>query len=899
MATRKRFTKALFLRICAVGLFLCLGTFAVMHSIQNQNSQKVAGGEDDGSETDDNKQQTAEALPVSDAGSGGVEQVSGVYDGQAKQASSTTSLPSNGSEISKFRPNSTRPAGTTSGTTPPPRFNGSSSSSLPPSRPGRFNGSTNADDATKKPSRSLVPPLSPKRNTTPVMQADSTAKPPAGYPVRPNTDPMQRFGANRNSEKSQPATESDSEFLKRSSLALAPGQLASNRRLTQPPKTDPTSSADRMANSSTGSAAGMLPGFRGGPPSQPSTSPSTERTFPQLPSSRNSNDRTDTLAGRTRTSPSQPESSSRLPDNRSTGMGQRRPMVNPNMNREPIVPKNPSQSLIPENSIPGRRVADSNPSNRSMGGTAERMQDTRSNMASGTLRSMPAASSNPSTIRNVSASMQQDVRNGSGRPRTTLASAPISSATTSAVAQPTPGAREFQGVQLPALAVQKMMPREIQVNREATFELIVKNTGKATANGVQVHDFVPQGTRFIEATPAATPTADGRIRWDLGSMQPGQQTSIKMKVLPQRAGNIGSVAHVTFGAQATAQTVCTKPELEIRAEAPETVLIGQDVVMNIFVENKGNGAAENVVIQEDVPDGLIFNGGQRELEFEIGTLRPGQTRNVKLRLKAAKVGQVRNILAAHGAGDLMANDSVDVRIVAPKLAVEGSGPSRKFLNREATHTFNVANQGTAPATNMQLVAQLPRGLRFVSAPNGQYDARNHAVVWRLARLDEMKSQSVEVTTTPVAVGQHQINFTATADLNLREQTQQSLSVQQLSELFFDIDDSADAIEVGSGTTFRVKVVNQGQIPATNVRVKVEFPPALQPRSVQGVSGNPIQGQMVVLDTIPSMQPGQELSFVIAASAVQAGEHRTVVSVSSDDRKIAVSKEESTHVYSDR
>jgi hypothetical protein len=56
---------------------------------------------------------------------------------------------------------------------------------------------------------------------------------------------------------------------------------------------------------------------------------------------------------------------------------------------------------------------------------------------------------------------------------------------------------------------------------------------------------------------------------------------------------------------------------------------------------------------------------------------------------------------------------------------------------------------------------------------------------------------------------------------------------------------------------------------------------------------------VVLQNIPSLQPRQEDSFMVTAKAVAAGDHRTVLSVRTDDREIAVSKEESTHIYSDR
>lgn len=468
------------------------------------------------------------------------------------------------------------------------------------------------------------------------------------------------------------------------------------------------------------------------------------------------------------------------------------------------------------------------------------------------------------------------------------------------LAKPNAGEKVFEGVQLPALAIQKIAPREIQVNRPATFELIVKNTGRSPANDVVVHDFVPEGTSLVEAVPNPTSNSNGLINWNLGTLAPGQQASIKMKLLPQRPGNIGSVAHVTFGAQATAQTICTKPELNIRHKAPSTVLIGADVFLDIFVENKGNGAAENVVLQEDVPEGLQFANGQRELEYEIGVLRPGETRNVRLQLKATKVGQVRNILVAHGEGKLQANDTIDISITAPQITLSGEGPNRKFLNRKATHTFQVGNRGTAPATNLRLVAQLPRGLRFVEANNqGQYDANNHVVVWRLAQLDPQKTGTVSLTTMPVATGQQDIDVQAIADLNQRQTTRKSLAVEQLVELFFDIDDMADPIETGTGTAYKVRVVNQGQKTATNVRIQVDFPQAIRPTAVDANVRNEIRGQAVVIQPIPSLQPGQEISFVVRADGLQAGEHRTVVSVRSDDREIAVSKEESTHVYADR
>ena len=74
------------------------------------------------------------------------------------------------------------------------------------------------------------------------------------------------------------------------------------------------------------------------------------------------------------------------------------------------------------------------------------------------------------------------------------------------------------------------------------------------------------------------------------------------------AGEIGSVAQVTFQAQASVRTICTKPQLSLELTVPEQVLIGTTATIEIVVTNTGSGAATNVVIEEDVPDGFLARG---------------------------------------------------------------------------------------------------------------------------------------------------------------------------------------------------------------------------------------------------------------------------------------------------
>lgn len=485
-------------------------------------------------------------------------------------------------------------------------------------------------------------------------------------------------------------------------------------------------------------------------------------------------------------------------------------------------------------------------------------------------------------------------------------SAPLSTAPSSNIASSnlratgTPGDRQLEGVQAPSLTIEKIAPREIQVNQSADFQIVVRNAGRVTANDVQVFDMIPAGTEYVSAVPQPTRTGAQDLRWSLGEMRPGQEKRIKIQLKPIRPGEIGSVAQVTFASRASMRTRVTKPVLHIRQTAQPRVLIGDNVILDVMVENKGDGPAHQVIIQEDVPPQLEFSDGYRELEYEIGTLAPGQSRQVRLSLRAAEIGRLKNVLVATADGGLSAQHAIDMEVIAPQLVATGTGPRRKFLRREATHQFSVENKGTADATNVELVARLPSGLKFLNANNrGKYDPNTHAVYWSLAELTPNVVGSVELNTLPIESGEQKINFEATADLEQKSQTAQSLLVEHLIDVFFDIDDVVDPIEIGSSTNYRIRVINQGTKTATNVRIQVDFPNGIQPVSVDGNLPNEIRGQQIIFNPITSLNPNDEIKLLVQGNGVASGDHRVVVRLQTDGRATPVSKEETTRVYDDR
>jgi uncharacterized repeat protein (TIGR01451 family) len=468
---------------------------------------------------------------------------------------------------------------------------------------------------------------------------------------------------------------------------------------------------------------------------------------------------------------------------------------------------------------------------------------------------------------------------------------------TAAAAAPIPGTKDLEGAQTPSVTIEKLAPQEVQVGQAADFELVVTNVGRTPAHDVVVMDHVPQGTVLNRTEPPAERSGDA-LTWRLGTLQPGSEMVLKMNVTPETEGDIGSVAEVAFRAQATARTLSTRPEVVVDVRVAERVLVGEPLSLVIMVRNEGSGAARGVVIEEDVPEGFSHPAG-RELENEIGLLRPSETKTLELRLQAERPGVYRNVVRVRDAGNTDLLKEQEIEITAPELEVAIQGPRLRYVERQATYEIAIRNVGTASARRVELVTNLPRGMKFISASKlGQYDARQHAVYWRLEELPPGKEGSVSLVTLPTAAGEQVLQVEGTADLGIADLAELTVRVESIAELHFTISDSADPIEVGSNTTYQIAVVNQGGKEDRNVVVVATLPDELVPTSAQGPTDGRVSGQQVEFAPVPRIAPGERLVFQVNARGEKSGDARVRIQLTSEDAPKPVVKEESTRVYSD-
>ncbi len=474
-----------------------------------------------------------------------------------------------------------------------------------------------------------------------------------------------------------------------------------------------------------------------------------------------------------------------------------------------------------------------------------------------------------------------------------------------------PGPMQLEGLQTPQMAVEKRGPREIQVGKPARYEILVRNVGTATALDVTLRDAVPYGTTLITTTPPASPVGAGQtaglgtvdaaaaLLWPLGTLAPGGEARVSMEVMPQIEGEIGSVASVSFRTEASTRSRATKPALTLETSEAKAVRIGGEIKLSLKVSNPGTGIATGVVIEGLLPDGVSHAAG-RELEFDVGQLRSGESRTIDLVMGSTGPGVHTAQFAARADGQLEVEQPVRLEVTAPTLELSAEMPSRRYLQRPATCVLSMVNAGTAPARSIELAAQLPAGMKFVRANHaGWYEERSHRVLWNLEELPPGEAGTVEMVVMPVDLGPQKIVAAARSSDGPSDQMMHTVEVEGLAALFFEVTDSEDPIEVGGMTEYIVRIGNQGTKAAGGVRLTATLLGDLEPVDAKGPAAHHIENLAFVFDPLAKLAPSEEAVFRIRVRGRREGDQRMQVQLVSDDHPAPITKEEITRVYADR
>ncbi len=478
-----------------------------------------------------------------------------------------------------------------------------------------------------------------------------------------------------------------------------------------------------------------------------------------------------------------------------------------------------------------------------------------------------------------------------------VAAAPLDPNAESIIGEGTIRADAPHGPQRPELKIEKIAPPNAALNQPMVYTIVIRNVGESSANAVVVEDQIPMGTKLSGTIPRAELTGK-KLIWRLGTIKPGDQKEIQVKVVPVAEGQVGSVATVNFTAEIASRTTIAAPRLSLKMIAAPQVRTGEVVTLSFQITNNGSVDAQNVVLRNLMPENLkLTDVSERDLEYVLGTIPAGKTQSVQLPLTATRPGKAVNRAVISTEGATAAEQQIEINVIGQLVGLSRHGQTNWYVGRPVEFENRLVNNSLSPTNHTVVVESLPSGVEFVSASNGgRIDAKLRTVTWHVPHLDPNQTLALKIKVVPKAIGNHSGSVQITENNRQGAATDYQFRAIGTSDLKVEFTEKAEGYSKGEQFTMRMVIRNKGSGAASNVAVRVTLPAELQFVSVRGPASHSLNGKEILFEPISEIGGQGNVHFDLTLKAVGSGDLKLQVELRSKQFKKPLTHEEALVIF---
>ncbi len=351
----------------------------------------------------------------------------------------------------------------------------------------------------------------------------------------------------------------------------------------------------------------------------------------------------------------------------------------------------------------------------------------------------------------------------------------------------------------PKLALTVTGPEGMQVGDPVEFQVRVTNVGTGPAMNVVLHDSLPAGLWHNQGH---------RIDADLGTLAPGETKIVPLQTTAVKAGPQVNETLVTAadGLKASAQcrVLVTEAILSLRTTGPKRRYLNREAQFNLELANAGSAPAADVLVTDQLPEGLEFvaasEGGvhdptTRTVSWKVDTVAPAQKRSLWVKVLAKAPGDLvtRAAVQSPRGRELHAEASLRVEGIAALVCEVVDLENPIEVGAETTYEIRVFNQGTAPSTGMQVMANLPRGMVAKSASGPvPYHVQGQQVIFEpLPKLAPRADTVYRVRVAGLEAGDLRVKVQLTSD-----QVRVPVIQEEITHVYNDRDDAGPDLRPG-------------------------------------------------------------------------------------------------------
>ncbi|MFW5829379.1 MAG: hypothetical protein ACOCXA_03880 [Planctomycetota bacterium] len=384
--------------------------------------------------------------------------------------------------------------------------------------------------------------------------------------------------------------------------------------------------------------------------------------------------------------------------------------------------------------------------------------------------------------------------------------------------------------------------------------------------------------------------------WYVGTLAPGQTKTVRRTMVAQQPGEQRLCWYAEYDPALCLTVMKIEPQLAVERslmvedKVIEAAYACQPVTVSYTLSNDGKAPFENATFSEQLPEGATVEG-QDELKFNIDRLEPGDSITRTAKIEFDKRG-VYDLQPEAQIGDSTVQlPEQTIRILKPELSVSLDGPNEAFVDQQVNYQLTIENRNDDPALNVQVDIQGLEQLKRISASGMQQDGSI-----RIGRIGANATRTIPIQGLAGEPGELDLQASVTAYCVQDTQKTVATTVQGVPALRLETIDLRDPVPVGETTAYEITLTNQGSARDVDVDISVSLPENLRFKTSTGPTQIDNEGEgRLTFGRLVDIPPGESRTWIIEAEAVQEGDSRLELELTSKDVRSPLIEHEPTRI----
>jgi len=329
------------------------------------------------------------------------------------------------------------------------------------------------------------------------------------------------------------------------------------------------------------------------------------------------------------------------------------------------------------------------------------------------------------------------------------------------------------------------------------------------------------------------------------------------------------------------------PDLAVtKTDSSDPAYVGKDLTYTITITNNGSSSATFVTMDDPLPAGVTYVSVSSTkgtcsydgtyVYCDIDTMAAAEQVTVTITVRPTTVGTITNtatVLCSEIVAPVTATQDTIVRDSPALVVTKTDLPDPVHVGELLTYTIAITNNGSQPATVVNMTDTLPADVTYVSASStkGTCNHSGNQVTCAIGAMAVDQQVTVTIIVTPTTVGT--ITNTATVSCN---ETASVTATQDTNVLAASADlavtkiDSPDPVYAGENLTYTIDITNSGPSTASNVTMIDVLPAGVTYVSASSTKGTCSHSGGQVICIIDTMDVSESATVTIIVTPTTPG-----------------------------